>query len=157
MINLHDMVMRHNITLHITFTTWNIISLKVDLLSIIYLFLSSCWLACLDCLAIPSPSSSCPARRWRTPSIDFWLLLRYLITSSSSWWSLTTPLLEVIIKTHVKSISILFSVFSWPFSQDSNLYTFLFPKFIFPLNNIFLCCSIYLICCIAFERFCLQK
>jgi len=44
-------------------------------------------------------------------------------------------------------------VFSWPFSQVSYLYILLFPKFIFPLNNIFLCCSVYLICCIAMERY----
>jgi hypothetical protein len=44
-------------------------------------------------------------------------------------------------------------VYSWPFTLDSELYAYLFPKLLFPLNNISLCCSIYLIVCIAFERF----
>merc|ERR1719317_1920455 len=44
-------------------------------------------------------------------------------------------------------------VYKWPFALDSELYAYLFPKLLFPLNNVSLCCSIYLIVCIAFERF----
>ena len=43
-------------------------------------------------------------------------------------------------------------MFSWPFPQESQLYAYIFPKLLYPLNNISLCCSIYLIIFIAFER-----
>jgi len=46
----------------------------------------------------------------------------------------------------------LIRVFSWPISIKSGLYSYLFPKFVFPFNNILLCSSIYMICCIALER-----
>ena len=46
-----------------------------------------------------------------------------------------------------------FSVFNWPFDQSSTIYAYLFTKALYPLNNIFLCCSIYIIIAIAFERF----
>ena len=46
-----------------------------------------------------------------------------------------------------------FAVFMWPFSQSNTIYAYLFPKVLYPLNNISLCCSIYIIIAIAFERF----
>ena len=45
------------------------------------------------------------------------------------------------------------AVWSWPMSVDSVVYAYIFPPILYPLNNISLCCSIYLIVCIAGERF----
>ena len=44
-------------------------------------------------------------------------------------------------------------VFSWPFSGDSESYALLFPKLLYPLNNITICCSIGLTVAIALERY----
>ena len=58
----------------------------------------------------------------------------------------------IFINQSIHPVYFLFSVFSWPFPQDSELYAYIFPKLLYPLNNILLCCSIYVIIVIAFER-----
>ena len=45
------------------------------------------------------------------------------------------------------------AVFAWPFSADSESYALLFPKFLYPINTIIFCCSIFLILAIARERY----
>ena len=45
------------------------------------------------------------------------------------------------------------SVFSWPFSGESESYALIFPKVLYPLNNITICCSIGLTVAIALERY----
>jgi len=45
-------------------------------------------------------------------------------------------------------------VFHWPFSNTGEMYALLFPKFLYPLNNITLSCSIFITVTIAFERYC---
>ena len=49
--------------------------------------------------------------------------------------------------------SYLISVFRWPFSHDSELYAIMFPKFLFPVNNIIFNSSIFLTIVIAYERY----
>merc|ERR1711892_1282838 len=44
-------------------------------------------------------------------------------------------------------------VWSWPFTGDSAMYAYIFPKILYPLNNISLCCSINTTILIAWERF----
>jgi len=44
-------------------------------------------------------------------------------------------------------------VFSWPISIDSSVYALLFPKLLYPLNNISICCSIGLTIAISIERY----
>jgi len=46
-----------------------------------------------------------------------------------------------------------FRVWQWPFGHESALYAYVFPKFLFPLNNIALSCSIYTTVGIAYERY----
>ena len=46
----------------------------------------------------------------------------------------------------------IFSVFSWPFDGESEAYAMIFPKLLYPLNNITICCSIGLTVAIALER-----
>ena len=53
---------------------------------------------------------------------------------------------------NIKLNKLLSKVFSWPFHQESQLYAYIFPKLIYPLNNVFLCCSIFTTICIALER-----
>ena len=43
-------------------------------------------------------------------------------------------------------------VFHWPFSDTGEFYALLFPKFLYPLNNIAVSCSIFVTVVIAFER-----
>ena len=43
-------------------------------------------------------------------------------------------------------------VFSWPIPIDSSVYALLFPKLLYPLNNISICCSIGLTIAISIER-----
>ena len=43
-------------------------------------------------------------------------------------------------------------VWCWPVTEDSNLYVFIFPKLIYPLNDICLCCSIYCTIAVTYER-----
>ena len=43
-------------------------------------------------------------------------------------------------------------VFQWPFDFNSEWYAILFPKFLYPLNNIIFNCSIFLTIVIAYER-----
>ena len=50
------------------------------------------------------------------------------------------------------SFSSLFLVWQWPFGHESALYAYVFPKFLFPFNNIILSCSIYTTVGIAYER-----
>ena len=45
------------------------------------------------------------------------------------------------------------SVFQWPFSHSSELYAIMFPKFLFPVNNIIFNSSIFLTIVIAYERY----
>ena len=52
-----------------------------------------------------------------------------------------------------RKLTLHISAYGWPFNISSEVYAYLFPKLLFPLNNIFLCCSMYLIVCIAFERY----
>ena len=49
-----------------------------------------------------------------------------------------------------------FSVFLWPFDINSEVYAILFPKFLYPLNNIIFNCSIFLTIVIAYERWFLK-
>jgi len=44
-------------------------------------------------------------------------------------------------------------VFRWPFDFNSEVYALIFPKFLYPLNNIIFNCSIFLTIVIAYERF----
>jgi len=46
-----------------------------------------------------------------------------------------------------------FRVWQWPFGHESALYAYVFPKFLFPFNNIILSCSIYTTVGIAYERY----
>ena len=43
-------------------------------------------------------------------------------------------------------------VFSWPIPIDSSVYALLFPKLLYPLNNITICCSIGATLAISIER-----
>ena len=43
-------------------------------------------------------------------------------------------------------------VLSWPITDTSMVYTFIFPKVIYPLNDICLCCSIYTTIAVSYER-----
>ena len=43
-------------------------------------------------------------------------------------------------------------MWGWPVTEDSNLYVFIFPKLIYPLNDICLCCSIYCTIAVTYER-----
>ena len=43
-------------------------------------------------------------------------------------------------------------VWRWPFDIDSQIYTFVFPKVLYPLNNIIFNTSIGLTIVVAFER-----
>ena len=56
----------------------------------------------------------------------------------------------ILFKTARKNLPI--PVWSWPFPLDSAIYAYIFPKILYPLNNISLCCSIYTTIGIAFER-----
>ena len=47
----------------------------------------------------------------------------------------------------------MFLVWSWPVTEDSLVYVFIFPKVIYPLNDICLCCSIYSTIAVSYERF----
>ena len=47
-------------------------------------------------------------------------------------------------------------VFQWPFDFNSEWYAILFPKFLYPLNNIIFNCSIFLTIVIAYERWFLK-
>jgi hypothetical protein len=44
-------------------------------------------------------------------------------------------------------------VFNWPWDDDSVVWVYLIPKFIYPLNNISFCCSVFLTVFIAAERY----
>ena len=44
-------------------------------------------------------------------------------------------------------------VFFWPWSRDSEVWVYLIPKVIYPLNNMTFCCSIYLTVMLAWERY----
>jgi len=44
-------------------------------------------------------------------------------------------------------------VFKWPFDINSEIYTFIFPKLLYPFNNIIFNCSIGLTIVIAYERY----
>jgi hypothetical protein len=46
-----------------------------------------------------------------------------------------------------------FSVFFWPWSHESEVWVYLIPKVIYPLNNMTFCCSIYLTVMLAWERY----
>ena len=52
----------------------------------------------------------------------------------------------------VKMFKIIFLEFCWPFDLDSEIYAILFPKFLFPINNIIFNASIFLTIVIAYER-----
>ena len=41
----------------------------------------------------------------------------------------------------------------WPFAQESNYYVYLFPKILYPINNILLSCSVNITLIIAYDRF----
>ena len=43
-------------------------------------------------------------------------------------------------------------VFNWPFDLEGEAYALLFPKVIYPINNISLTCSTYITVIIAYER-----
>ena len=43
-------------------------------------------------------------------------------------------------------------MWQWPLSDSTPLYAYIFPKLIYPLNNISLSCSIYTTIVIAYER-----
>ncbi len=45
------------------------------------------------------------------------------------------------------------SVFFWPWSHESEVWVYLIPKVIYPLNNMTFCCSIYLTVMLAWERY----
>ena len=49
-------------------------------------------------------------------------------------------------------VSFLISVFSWPLSMESEEYALIFPKWLYPINNISLTFSIFLVMLIAHER-----
>ena len=40
----------------------------------------------------------------------------------------------------------------WPLDDNSIVYAYIFPKLLYPLNNISLSCSIYTTIVIAYER-----
>ena len=44
-------------------------------------------------------------------------------------------------------------VFFWPWSRDSEVWVYLIPKVLYPLNNMTFCCSIYLTVMLAWERY----
>jgi len=44
-------------------------------------------------------------------------------------------------------------VFEWPFDMESKLYVYMFPRFLYPINNIIFSTSIFLTVVVAFERF----
>jgi 7 transmembrane receptor (rhodopsin family) len=44
-------------------------------------------------------------------------------------------------------------VFFWPWAQDSEVWVYLIPKVLYPLNNMTFCCSIYLTVMLAWERY----
>jgi hypothetical protein len=44
-------------------------------------------------------------------------------------------------------------VFFWPWAQESEVWVYLIPKVIYPLNNMTFCCSIYLTVMLAWERY----
>jgi hypothetical protein len=44
------------------------------------------------------------------------------------------------------------AVFQWPFNIHSQLYVYLFPRFLYPVNNIIFSTSIFLTVVVAFER-----
>ena len=44
-------------------------------------------------------------------------------------------------------------MFQWPFSHESEVYAIMFPKFLFPVNNIIFNSSIFLTIVIAYERY----
>ena len=52
---------------------------------------------------------------------------------------------------HNSHINILL-VWLWPLTEDSLVYVFIFPKVIYPLNDICLCCSIYTTIAVSYER-----
>ena len=52
-----------------------------------------------------------------------------------------------------QNIAHLSLVFSWPISIDSSVYALVFPKVLYPLNNIIICCSIGLTLAISIERY----
>jgi hypothetical protein len=44
-------------------------------------------------------------------------------------------------------------VFFWPWARDSEVWVYLIPKVLYPLNNMTFCCSIYLTVMLAWERY----
>ena len=44
-------------------------------------------------------------------------------------------------------------MFEWPVSHDDEVYAIIFPKILFPLNNIIFSSSIFLTIVIAYERY----
>ena len=44
-------------------------------------------------------------------------------------------------------------VWMWPFAPESNYYFYLFPKILYPINNILLSCSVNTTLIIAYDRF----
>ncbi len=44
-------------------------------------------------------------------------------------------------------------MFFWPWSHESEVWVYLIPKVIYPLNNMTFCCSIYLTVMLAWERY----
>ena len=47
---------------------------------------------------------------------------------------------------------VLLAVLEWPFDTESKAYTLLFPKVIYPINNISFTCSTFTTIIIAYER-----
>ena len=48
-------------------------------------------------------------------------------------------------------------VWEWPYGHRSALYGYIFPKFLYPLNNIALSCSTYTTVGIAYERLAIKE
>jgi len=44
--------------------------------------------------------------------------------------------------------------FKWPFDEESSMFALLFPKCLYPINNIIFTTSIFLTIIIAYERYC---
>jgi hypothetical protein len=49
-------------------------------------------------------------------------------------------------------LELFISVFNWPLSMESEEYALIFPKWLYPINNISLTLSILLVMLIAHER-----
>ena len=71
-----------------------------------------------------------------------------VIDKNGKWMQTLLRLTE----KYLRNNSQIVSEFRWPFHNDSELYAILFPKFLFPLNNIFFSSSIFLTIVIAYER-----